>query len=138
MKWKSIIGGMIVALYIPCNISNALCDEWTAKDTYYEVAALTTIAMDYMQTRNMVKHGFNYDGKDYKEYNPIMGSRPSSQTVDLYFLSTAVVHAGVAYLLPSKYRRWFQVGTVVLELGVVAGNSQEILRKNRSPSEAKE
>ena len=112
---------IIVALILVCTVT-AHAGDWTRKDTYFEAAALASIALDYSQTKGMVNKGFMIDGRPYEEHNPIMGSRPSSQTVDLYFASVAVTHVAVAYLLPQKWRRWFQAGTIVLELGVVAGN----------------
>jgi len=112
----------IIILTILLYSFTAQAGDWTRKDTYFEAAALATIALDYSQTKGMVSKGFMIDGRPYEEHNPIMGSRPSSQTVDLYFASVAVAHVAVAYLLPQKWRRWFQAGTIVLELGVVAGN----------------
>ena len=113
---------IIITITLIIWATTAQAGDWTRQDTYFEAAALTALALDYAQTKSMVSKGFVIDGRPYEEHNPIMGRYPSSQTVDLYFASVAVSHIAIAYLLPSKWRRWFQAGTIVLELGVVGTN----------------
>jgi len=103
-------------------IQPAHADEWSGKDTAWEATCLVLMMADWAQTSNMVHRGFLLDGKEVNEINPILGRRPDSQKVDLYFASAILTHVGMSYLLPNPYRRYFQMGTVGLELFIIGNN----------------
>lgn len=56
------------------------------------VLAISTLAMDWAQTRNLTSDG-------HFEQNPIMGKYPSRNTVDAYFIISMVVHLFVNHTL---------------------------------------
>lgn len=95
-------------------------NAWDNWDTAMEVAYFVSHAADWGQTRSIA--GQCQDGT-YYETNPILGECPTVQTVNAYFLGTALLHAGVSYVLPKKYRRIFQTATFAAQLGVVSSNA---------------
>lgn len=95
-------------------------NAWTGWDSTMEVTYFLTHLADWGQTLDMASRCST--GSHY-EANPILGTCPSGQKVNAYFLGTALLHAGVAYMLPKKYRRLFQSATIATQLGVVANNT---------------
>lgn len=96
--------------------STVAADEWTKTDTALEAAALSLLAADYLQTRQIVRLG--------REGNPIMGMCGGVLTEqgcgrvspDLYFGAIAIAHVVAARALPSRWRNVAQGITI----GVVA------------------
>jgi len=97
-------------------------NAWTKQDTMWETAYLTAHVADWGQTRDIAKH-CSSTGK-YQESNALLGECPSAQMVNAYFVGTALLHTGVAHMLPRKYRRMFQVGTLGMQLNVINSNKQ--------------
>ncbi len=93
---------------------------WSEKDSMWQAAYLATHIADWGQTRSIADSCAK--GGQYYETNPILGRCPSMQMVNAYFISTALLHAGVAQMLPPKYRRWFQTGTLAMQLNVISNN----------------
>jgi hypothetical protein len=58
----------------------------------------------------------------YFERNKILGSHPSVGEVNTYMAITAVTHAVVSYLLPKKYRKYWQHLTIYESLSCVVNN----------------
>ena len=94
---------------------------WTDKDTAWEVAYLTAHIADWGQTLDI---SAQCSTGAYSETNKILGSCPSGQKVNAYFLGTALLHYGVAQMLPGNYRRMFQAGTLAMEIGFVSNNTK--------------
>jgi hypothetical protein len=102
-------------------------DPWTWQDSAWEAASLTAIVADWGTTRDgawkndhLARSGRRYPA--HIETNPILGRDPSPGRVDAYFVSALLVHAGVAAVLPGRWRRAWQASTLTLELGMVNGN----------------
>lgn len=94
---------------------------WTNKDSLWQSAYLVLHAADWGQTRDIAaqcKRG------EYFETNPLIGKCPSVHWVNTYFLGTALLHTGIARVLPQKYRRAFQAGTIGMQMGFVTNNSR--------------
>jgi hypothetical protein len=104
----------ILALFLIS--SPAFADEWSREDTYREAAYLTLHTLDWAQTREIARN------PAYYEQNMYLGKHPTVRQVDRYFAAMALAHVGVAYLLPSEWRRPFQYLTIGVELGAVAHN----------------
>ena len=94
--------------------------RWDHWDTAIELAYFAAHIADWGQTRSIANH---CQVGTYYETNPILGECPTVQTVNAYFLGTALLHAGVAYMLPKKYRRIFQSTTIAAQVGVVSSNA---------------
>jgi len=95
-------------------------NAWSKKDTYWQTAYLVTHIADWGQTLDIASQ---CNGGNYYETNVVMGKCPSSQTVNTYFLATALLHYSIAHSLPPKYRRMFQVGTIGMELSYISSNA---------------
>lgn len=120
---------MLLGVALVSSRASAL-DEWTGTDTAWEVAYLAAHAVDWGQSRDLARRNANAmeGGRQirplYNESNPILGRRPSRETVDVYFLSSALVHVGVARVLPSGLRRAFQCSTFGVQVLVAHRNAQ--------------
>lgn len=94
-------------------------NRWTVRDTAFQLQYTVLHVIDWGQTRYISKHD------EFYETNPILGSNPSTEFVDIYFAVTLIGHTAVSYLLPAKWRRRWQAFTTVLET-VVTANNQSI------------
>jgi len=102
---------VLLILLLQCSIASA----WTKADTAYELAYQAIAVLDWQQTHDIREKG-------HIELNPLLGAYPTSGTVDKYFITTGLLHAGLSVLLKGKYRRGFQIGTIAVESGVVLRN----------------
>lgn len=111
---KPIVLLLIVAALYSCN-SHA--DDWTMGDTVRQSILLGVTFIDYKQTTNIAEHP-----EKWHEISPILGSHPSRDKVNLYFLATAALQFGTAYILPVKIRELYQYGYIGYEAGFVDNN----------------
>jgi len=74
-------------------------DPWTKTDTALLTTGLGLKAVDYMQTKEIARN------PAYWETNPWLGPDPEQNHVDLWFLGSALVQGGVAWLLPADWRK---------------------------------
>jgi len=105
MRWvmMCLIGGSLMA------------GDWSHGDTVREGVFLGTLLVDWAQTRQIQAHPDRWH-----EVNPLIGGQPGQ--VNRYFIAGALVHMGVAYLLPPKARKVFQYVTIGMEGGCIAQN----------------
>jgi len=89
--------------------------DWTTVDTVWQSAYTLALIGDCAQSRDAA----NYYPYKYMETNPVLGEHPSKGRIDNVCLATAIGHLGISYLLPAPWRRVWQVGTTVVEVGVV-------------------
>jgi hypothetical protein len=112
---------------------SAHAEEWKAADYKLLGAATTLLVIDWGQTRNMTRSPLYITRcpdcqAPYYEHNPILGKSPTIGEVDKYFALAILGTAGISYVLPSKYRRYFLGGVIVLETLIVAHNHHIGLR----------
>jgi len=112
--------------FLICLIPTLLFAEntWTKKDTAYQATFLILQTVDWLQTKEIARN------PRYYEQNPILGKYPSQNAVDFYFLSTAIAHSAVAYLLPKEYRRVWQCVFIGISAHCVARNYHIGIRIN--------
>lgn len=101
-------------------------DEWTKADSYREATYLTFLAVDWAQTRYIARYKQCSDvTKDkvttttchyFREINPILGTRPSVDRVDVYFILSGAAHMYVSRILSEKWRARFQYVTIGYEV----------------------
>ncbi len=91
--------------------------EWSGSDTAREVVWQGLHVADWGQTLEIARNPV-----DYHEVNPVIGKHPSVRRVNLYMLSSAVVHAGVSYVLPEKVKVYWQYLSIGISAGCVARN----------------
>jgi hypothetical protein len=92
--------------------------DWSTQDTEREIAYSVLSTMDWAQTRYIASNP-----ETQSEANRILGSHPSLNKVNAYFLLTNLLHLGVAYSLPKSYRVGFQYITIGMELNAVTANA---------------
>lgn len=92
-------------------------DRWTLEDTLYQAQYVLLHVIDWGQTRYVA------ESDEFYEMNPILGSNPKKDVVDLYFSITLIGHTAVSLMLPEKWRRKWQFFWIGLESFVTANNS---------------
>lgn len=114
-----------IALIVSFLCAPATAGDWTKEDTEWQAAYLALHIADWGQTRDAAAH----PGR-YVEQNPILGEHPARAQIDKYFVATALLHTGIAYVLPPDWRRAWQQITIGFEVGVVARNARIGLQVN--------
>jgi len=84
------------------------------------------LAVDYGQTLGATQSEY-YQGNNtwtagHDEMNPLLGRHPSKVRMGEYFIGSALLALGIAYLLPEKYRAPFQHLFIGFEGAAVARN----------------
>jgi len=72
-------------------------EKWTTTDYALEGTWMALHILDWGTTLDITNHP-----DKYREMNPIMGSHPSRQTVNLYMGASALLHPVVSHYLPKK------------------------------------
>lgn len=91
--------------------SPAFCyehDPWTTQDTVLQLVYITTLSIDCLQTKSFIKEGRS-------ESNPVLGKRPSQKKVNLFTLTIMSGHSAISFLLPKKYRPYWQIFFIMEE-----------------------
>lgn len=92
---KSIMACIVIL--ITMNLLGCASSKWTKADTLREAAFFVVEGMDYLQTKQIVKD------PDRQENNPILGSNPDQNTIDIYFGACILGHYLIARYLPSDW-----------------------------------
>jgi len=112
-KWhKMPVIMILISLCLPGCIHS---DPWTKTDKILEGTYLTLHCADWLQTRSA-------DWNEFYETNPILGRAPSKGKVDLYFLTTGILHPVITHFIPQEYRVYWQSITIGIEAGAVGNN----------------
>lgn len=145
-KWSCTIAAVRAALLAMLLICQpAMAGDWETKDTALLGGALGLIAVDWAQTRDLVRSERYVTPAcadpetrrfaepcarepAYREFNPLLPTHPSTRQVDTYFVAAIIGIAGLSYAMPTKYRRYFLGGVIVLESLVVLNNHRIGLR----------
>ena len=105
---------LILALSLPI-LSQA--SDWTLSDTARETTYQVLALADWRQTQDISNH------QGYYEQNPILELHPSTAQINSYFAVTSLIHAGIAYMLPPKWRTPFEYVSIGVEVGAVTHNA---------------
>ena len=109
-------------LWLGCARAEAFRD-WDRTDSLLLGTALTTLAIDWGQTRDVARRP-----ERYTEANPILGRHPRVSRVDRYFALSMAGTVGAAAVIPVSYRKWFLGGLTLLETAVIVDNHRMGLR----------
>jgi hypothetical protein len=101
-----------LCLSFPCLAGDT---SWTTPDTLWELAYVSVAAMDCSQSRQ-IENGGRY------EQDPVLPRHPSARTITQLTLLNVAAHATISWVLPSPWRRRFQVISFSIEAGVVSSN----------------
>lgn len=115
----------LIVLAILLTPSIGYTDTWTSTDSAVQAAVMLSLGLDYLQTRQIIscaRTGERCARPGDQESNPVMGERGDRVPAEVYFLTCAALHTGVAYNLPQPYRRLSQVAVVALQTWVIEGN----------------
>lgn len=93
--------------------------QWSAEQKVIGTTALAMTAIDFAQTRWIVKE---CAANHCHENNPILGRHPGIGRVNVYFASTALIGYVAAEMLPSQSRTAFLYAATGIELMVVGKN----------------
>jgi hypothetical protein len=107
---------ILISCLIP-NISLA-ADPWSRQDIALEGTFIFLHIVDWGQTRDISKNPDKY----YEGINPFLGEHPSTERVDLWFVTTTLAHIVITNYLPSKYRPYFQGVTIGITGAAVIRN----------------
>ena len=115
MKIMKIIG-IVIIFFLSTPVF--AFDKWDRTD--YALLAVSTLTMgiDWRQTRRIAEQP-----ERYYETNPIIGRHPSLDRVDQYFAISWIIKAGIAYILPSQWRKVWLGGIIGVETGCVFRNT---------------
>ncbi len=94
-------------------------DLWTKEDTKYQIGCVVIQWIDLQKTSIDIEHG-GYEWGLAKEF---IGEYPTNEQLVSFFTSTTILQFGIAYILPKKYRRIWQIGTATIQLWYI-GNSR--------------
>jgi len=88
----------------------------SAETNWYRVAANTTLAIDWLQTHEIIKNDSFY------ETNKILGKYPSENELNKYFISSILLINIIGETLPKKYSDYFYITVAVVETKVTFNN----------------
>jgi len=88
----------------------------STRDWLLEAAYASAQVVDHMQTLDIARHPGLY------ETNPLLGRHPSDHAIYIHGAAVIVGHALTTYMLPEKYRLYWQASSLALELYVVNHN----------------
>lgn len=107
---------LAIALTVsPCAHS---IDKWRTEDTAREALYMTLHLIDWGQTLYISDHPWRHS-----ESNIILGPYPSNSEVNRYFAATALMHIGISYVLPHKYREVWQHITIGIQARAITHNA---------------
>ena len=120
----------LLALLISAFPAFAGDNDWTKTDTALESACLTSLWVDWRQTRDFPRHekitysnNVQYTRGLDEGYNPIMGRSPNPGQVNRYFLGLALAHVVITKWCSPHARHSFQGATLFVEANCIAHNS---------------
>lgn len=90
---------LIMLLLISFSKASMTKEEWTKEGLYQAL-----VYADYRQTKAMLEQN------PYWEANPLI----TKDNVEQYFVIGGLVHGLISYVLPTKYKAWFQNITLVI------------------------
>ncbi len=94
--------------------------DWESADSILLGASIGLKVVDWGQTRNIAQRP-----REFRETNRFLGEHPSTAEVDRYFALSIAGTAGLAYVLPQQYRRFF-LGVEIISSGHAVFRNHQI------------
>jgi hypothetical protein len=98
--------------------ANAGWQDWSTEQQRWYIASNVMLLADWSTTRNLSRR-YN---EGYREMNPILGSRPTTQQVDLYFVTYLAAHYFLTDYLQGRNREIYLYTVTGVEAAAVANN----------------
>ena len=112
---------LLILLSFPL-LAHADYADWNKYDKELFWTSTTAIALDHLTTRDMASR---YD-EGYTEKNPLLGKRPDTDTVDIFFLVNYISHYYITdYLTNEEHRAWYLTARFVVN-GAASVNNLSI------------
>ena len=111
---------LLLLLLVPFTAQAEYAD-WDKYDKELFWMSTTAIAVDHLTTRDMASR---YDER-YVEHNPLLGNRPDTDTVDLFFLLNYVTHYYLTDYLQGEHRPMYLTARLVVN-GLASANNLKI------------
>lgn len=102
-------------------ISGCANNNWTRRDTLFEVVSDATLLIDARQTAHFRDHKTQQEGGWVRSF---CGLEPTPSCSYSYFGTVIASHALISWLLPEKWRPYWQGGFVAIEVPVILQNSK--------------
>ncbi|MBU1172127.1 MAG: hypothetical protein KKD44_21440 [Proteobacteria bacterium] len=115
--YRYIIGLFFLALVL-FPVKSFAFGSWNQETTARELCFLFTLSKDWQQTLDISKNP-----EKYSEANPFLGAHPDQGKVHTYFAGCAIAHALVAYMLPPRYSKLWQVTWIGIQSSVTEHNN---------------
>ena len=106
-----------ILLLLSFNV-NAGWEDWTPEQRRWYVASNVLLVADWGTTRDMTRR-YN---EGYRELNPILGSRPSTDKLDLYFVTVLIGHYFATDYFKGRDREIYLYTITGVEGAAVANN----------------
>lgn len=99
-------------------------EDWTEEQKKWYLASNIMLVADWSTTRDMTRR---YD-EGYREYNPILGPKPGTNKLDLYFVTVLIGHYFLTDYLQGRNREIYLYTITGVEGAAVANNFNVGLR----------
>ncbi len=128
---KRLAIALLVVMLFGCGAIKNNVKTWDRYDTAYQTTYLALTTIDWAQTHWMAKNDWKWNGKEYREFCPLLGTKPHQDKVDILIPVGMVLHTGIALVLTPKYkilgfeinpRRIWQMIWIITEAGAVGNN----------------
>ena len=105
---------VVVLLLLAAPVS---AQDWSAEEKTWAAAWLTTMAVDWGQTRYIARHP-----GEFREANPFLPHHPSMSDVNRHFVIGNLIMFGAAHYLP-QYRSTLLKVWLAIGVGATAHNA---------------
>ena len=95
--------------------------SWSQTDLTLATAFTVALMVDAGQTRWLAKGGWH----DFRETNPILGSRPTVGQLNTYTAVSGLAVLGAAAVAPARVRPWLLGAALAVEAFTIAGTTQQ-------------
>lgn len=106
----------MIKLFSPIFLIASLscCATWDAEEKTLEYVYITAHVVDYLQSRDIVNNQ-----NDLIETNIALGSHPTNEKINIYFVTTLVAHPFITHLFKSHKKKWlyFSLGIELFAVG---------------------
>jgi hypothetical protein len=94
---------------------------WSQTDLALASAFTVALLVDAGQTRSLARGGWH----NFRETNPILGSRPTVGQLNTYTAVTGLAVLGAAAAAPARLRPWLLGAALAVEAFTIAGTTQQ-------------
>lgn len=106
---------LILSLLLTQNLYSQ-SDKWSKTDITLESMVVVASIADWQQTKQIQKT------PGFQEQNPILGEHPHQSKIDVYFLSSILLHIWIMDKLPAKYRKYVAGVSIIFEGAMIKRN----------------